>query len=171
MTAKRISSFEFAVQDRPARVTLSHWLYEEFRRGILAGRLFPGTRLPATRDLARQYGISRATVVTVFEQLQTEGYLVGRPGAGSRVNTVPFRNASAKTSPLPKISALPAALRGLPYANAARPLRPYQPALTEFPMHVWARVAGRSLRRASMSLLAELIPAVTRHCAEPYPSI
>ncbi len=70
MTAKRISSLELALENRPARVALSRWLYEEFRRGILDGRLSPGTRLPATRDLARQYGISRGTVVTVFEQLQ-----------------------------------------------------------------------------------------------------
>lgn len=158
VTAKRVSSLELALENRPARVALSRWLYEEFRRGILEGRLSPGTRLPATRDLARQYGISRGTVVTVFEQLQTEGYLVGRPGAGTRVNALPSRNTPAKAGTLPKIRALPAALRGLPYMNAARPFRPYQPALAEFPMDVWARVSGRSLRRASTSLLAEADP-------------
>lgn len=158
VTPKRISSLELALENRPARVALSRWLYEEFRRGILDGRLSPGTRLPATRDLARQYGISRGTVVTVFEQLQMEGYLVGRPGAGTRVNALPSRNTSAKAGTLPKIRALPAALRGLPYMNAARPFRPYQPALAEFPMDVWARVSGRRLRRASTSLLVEADP-------------
>jgi GntR family transcriptional regulator/MocR family aminotransferase len=156
--AKRISSLELAIQDRPARIALSRWLYDEFRRAILDRRLSPGTRLPATRDLAHQYGISRGTVVAVFEQLQAEGYLVGRPGAGTRVNALPSRNASAKAGPLPKIRALPAALRGLPNANPARPFRPYQPALAEFPIDIWARVAGRSLRRAPTSLLAEADP-------------
>ena len=156
--AKRISSLELALQDRPARTALSRWLYDEFRRAILERRLSPGTRLPATRDLAHQYRISRGTVVSVFEQLQAEGYLVGRPGAGTRVNALPSRNVSAKAGPLPKIRALPPALRGLPEASPARPFRPYQPALAEFPMDVWARVAGRSLRRASTSLLAEADP-------------
>src|SRR5256712_540233 len=38
---------------------LYHWFYEELRSAILEGRLKPGARLPATRDLARQYGLSR----------------------------------------------------------------------------------------------------------------
>jgi GntR family transcriptional regulator / MocR family aminotransferase len=158
MAAKRISSLELALQDRPVSVALSRWLYNEFRRAILDRRLSPGTRLPATRDLARQYGISRGTVVAAFEQLEAEGYLLGRPGAGTRVNPLPSGNRSAKAGPLPKIRRLPAALRGLPHASPARPFRPYQPALREFPMDVWARVAGRSLRRASTSLLAEADP-------------
>lgn len=158
MTAKRVSSLELALQDRPPRVALGRWLYNEFRCAILDRRLSPGTRLPATRDLARQYGISRGTVVAAFEQLQAEGYLVGRPGAGTRVNALLSRNASAKAGPLPKIRTLPAALRGLPTVSVARPFRPQQPALAEFPMDVWARVAGRSLRRASISLLAQADP-------------
>jgi GntR family transcriptional regulator / MocR family aminotransferase len=158
MAAKRISALELALQDRPAFVGLSRWLYDEFRRAILDRRLSPGTRLPATRDLANQYGISRGTVVSVFEQLESEGYLVGRPGAGTCVNALPSRNASAQASRPLKIRALPAALRGLPHANPARPFRPYQPAIAEFPMGIWARVAARSLRRTSTSLLAEADP-------------
>jgi len=166
MTAKRISSLELALQDRPVRVALNRWLYDEFRRAILDCRLSPGTRLPATRDLARQYGISRGTVVAVFEQLQAEGYLVGRPGAGTRVNALLSRNAPAKAGPLPKIRALPAALRALPNRNVARPFRPYQPALAEFPIDLWARVAGRSLRRASIALLAQADPRGSAHLRE-----
>lgn len=157
MAAKRISSLELALENRPSGVGLGHWLYEECRRGILDGRLSPGTRLPATRDLAHQYGISRGTVVTVFEQLQTEGYIVGRPGAGTRVNELLSRNTPARAGTLPKIRALEA-LRGLPHMKAARAFRPYQPALSEFPMDVWARVSGRSLRRASTSLLSNADP-------------
>jgi GntR family transcriptional regulator / MocR family aminotransferase len=158
MAAKRISSLEFALQYRPPHVALTRWLYDEFRRAILDRRFLPGSRLPGTRDLARQYGISRGTVVTVFEQLQAEGYLIGRPGAGTRISTLPSRNALVKPRILPKVRGIPTALRGLPYGNVARPFRPYQPALADFPMQVWARVAGRSLRRASRSLLAEADP-------------
>jgi GntR family transcriptional regulator/MocR family aminotransferase len=44
-------------------------------------------RLPATRDFAAQHGVSRRVVVNVFEQLQTEGYLVSRVGSGTRART------------------------------------------------------------------------------------
>src|SRR2546426_6283161 len=67
---------------------LYHWFYEELRSAILEGRLKPGARLPATRDLARQYGLSRATVVTAFEQLKSEGYVQGKVGAGTYVTQV-----------------------------------------------------------------------------------
>lgn len=158
MAAKRITSLEVALQDRPAHISLSRWLYNDFRRAILDLRLTPGTRLPATRDLAHQYGISRGTVVAVFEQLQAEGYLIGRSGAGTRVSPLLPRNAPAKSGPLPKVRALPAALRALRYASPARPFRPHQPAIAEFPLDIWARVASRSLRRAPTSILAEADP-------------
>jgi DNA-binding transcriptional MocR family regulator len=63
-----------------------------------------------------------------------------------------------KPAPVPKIRTLPVALRGLPHASPPRPFRPYEPALAEFPMDVWARIAGRSLRRAPTSLLVEADP-------------
>src|SRR3546814_13995997 len=58
-------------------------LYFAIREGILAGRLAPGLRLPATRALASDLGLSRNTVVAAFEQLLAEGYIEGRVGAGS----------------------------------------------------------------------------------------
>lgn len=49
---------------------------------------------------------------------------------------------------------LPIPIRGLSTSHPAPPFRRYQPALAEFPVETWARVAGRRLRRASASLLA-----------------
>ncbi len=60
----------------------------ELRSAILEGRIAPGARLPATRDLAREYKLSRATVVTAFEQLQVRGLCGGRVGAGTYVSQV-----------------------------------------------------------------------------------
>lgn len=60
---KDVSSLELALKDRPPRVALSRWLYEELRRAILDRRLSPGSRLLATRDLALQYGVSRGCCV------------------------------------------------------------------------------------------------------------
>ncbi|HEV2298408.1 MAG TPA: PLP-dependent aminotransferase family protein [Candidatus Acidoferrales bacterium] len=151
---KHISSFELALNERSPHVTLTRWLCEEMRRAILDRRLLPGTRLPATRDFARQYSLSRGTVVVAFEQLQAEGYLIGQVGAGTWVNQrLPAHLLGTRTQKT-HARKLPAPVHGLPFSRPARPFRPYEPAIAEFPMETWARVAGRRLRRCSHSLLA-----------------
>src|SRR5262249_42076481 len=72
----------------PAGRELYRWIYEELRAAILEGRLQPGSRLPATRDLAETYRVSRPTIVTAFEQLKSEGYVDGRVGSGTYVSQV-----------------------------------------------------------------------------------
>ena len=62
-------------------------LHGQLRLGILEGRLQPGLRLPATRGLAAALGISRNSVVAAYDLLLSEGYLVGRRGAGTFVTT------------------------------------------------------------------------------------
>src|SRR5215831_20357894 len=86
--AKTVSSYELTLRARPEHQTLTNWLYGELRRAILESRLAPGTRLPASRDFASQHGLSRGTVVSVFERLQAEGYVSCRVGSGTRVNHV-----------------------------------------------------------------------------------
>src|SRR5437868_15026485 len=60
-------------------------LYGSLREAILSGELRPGARLPATRVLAQEIGVSRNTVVSAFEQLEIEGYLDARIGSGTRI--------------------------------------------------------------------------------------
>jgi GntR family transcriptional regulator/MocR family aminotransferase len=150
---KDASSFDLALNERPPQALLTHWLYEELRRAILDRRLPPGTRLPATRDFAHQYKVSRGTAVTAFEQLQAEGYLIAKVGAGTWVNEqLPqhFLDTKMAQAPTKKLSGqLP--VWAIP--RPARPFRAYEPALSEFPIEIWARVAGRRLRRATASLL------------------
>lgn len=64
-------------------------LIEALREAILDRRLLPGQRLPATRLLARQLQVSRNSVLAAYEQLTAEGYLVGKVGAGSFVQSLP----------------------------------------------------------------------------------
>src|SRR4051812_26517255 len=85
---KGISSFELTLEDRPQGQTLTNWLYAQLRLAIIEGRLRPGTRLPASRDFASQYGISRGTIVSVLERLHVEGYVSCRVGSGTRVNRI-----------------------------------------------------------------------------------
>ncbi|MBI9046984.1 MAG: winged helix-turn-helix transcriptional regulator [Anaerolineaceae bacterium] len=61
-------------------------LYEQLRDAILAGSLSAGTRLPSSRSLADELGVSRTTVMNAFEELAAEGYVEGRVGAGTYVS-------------------------------------------------------------------------------------
>src|SRR6201999_4636251 len=79
---KAVSSFELTLKIRARHQTLTNWLYGELRSAILEGRLAPGARLPGSRDFAGQYQLSRGTVVSVLERLQSEGYVSCRVGVG-----------------------------------------------------------------------------------------
>jgi GntR family transcriptional regulator/MocR family aminotransferase len=145
---------------------LYRWLYEELRSAILAGRLRPGSRLPATRDLAQTYRISRATVVTAFEQLKSEGYVEGRAGSGTYVSQVlpdqllqVGRVRQEKKLPHRRVRLSSYARRLQPFLapNSTRPIRAFRAnlaALDLFPTTLWAQVAARRLRRVSTHLLA-----------------
>jgi GntR family transcriptional regulator / MocR family aminotransferase len=71
--------------DHAAATPLFRQLYDRLRAAILAGQLAPGARLPSSRSLAGDLGVSRNTVLGAFDQLVAEGYLVGRVGSGTRV--------------------------------------------------------------------------------------
>src|SRR5271163_4677178 len=84
--AKKSSTLTLNLREPKAGVPLYRWLYDELRAAILSGHLRPGARLPATRDLAGQYGLSRPTIVLAFEQLRSEGYVEGKVGSGTYVS-------------------------------------------------------------------------------------
>ena len=64
---------------------LRHQLERELREAIRAGRLRAGSKLPSSRDLADELGLSRGVVVEAYSQLIAEGYLLARRGHGTRV--------------------------------------------------------------------------------------
>lgn len=170
--AKRTTSLPLALPPRPKALAASRWLYEAVRDGILEGRLRPRQRLPATRDLARQYQVARGTVIAAFEQLQAEGYLAAAVGSGTRVSDVlpeDLLHAARPRSPVRGLSpGLSVRLTdfgeqvALYRGNEPRPLRAFranEPALALFPTALWAQVAARRLRRASARLLLGSEPA------------
>ena len=117
---------------RPLRVQLELAL----REGIRTGRLTAGEQLPSSRALARALGISRGLVTESYAQLQAEGYLVTRPGSGTRVA------ATEHASPTPPArSAEPPAVR--------IDFRPGIPDLASFPRDQWSRALRRACREAS----------------------
>ena len=122
---KRTSTHDLILHERPAGTPLSHWIHQELREAILAGRLPAGARLPSTRDLARQWHVARSTVVTAFEQLRAEGYVHGTVGAGTVVAmTLPeeFLQVRVRQAAAPVPLPPPAVLRDCVGAGPAGPL-------------------------------------------------
>jgi GntR family transcriptional regulator / MocR family aminotransferase len=66
---------------REARGTLGAQIEDQLRRAIREGALRAGVRVPSSRDLARQLGVSRRVASDAYGQLAAEGYLVLRQGA------------------------------------------------------------------------------------------
>ena len=73
--------------DRRSATPLFRQIYAGLTTAILARRLQPGARLPASRTLAGQLGLSRNAIVAAYEQLFAEGYATGRVGSGTYVAT------------------------------------------------------------------------------------
>lgn len=67
------------------RGDLATRIYRGLRAAVAEGRLRPGDRLPATRQLAARLEVARGTVATAYERLVAEGVLVSRVGAGTFV--------------------------------------------------------------------------------------
>ncbi len=161
-----------ALADRSARVSTTLWLVDALRQEILSGRLRAGTRLPASRTLAREHGVARGTVQAAFEQLRVEGYVRARTGSGTYVTDVlpdqllrveaargeePERAGRSRRPPVRRLSHAgsrverPASGR-LP---GLRAFRANHPALSLFPTTLWAQVTGRCVRRATLAHLVE----------------
>lgn len=71
---------------RASGTPLFRQLYLQLRSAILSRRLRPGTKLPSTRQLAAQIGVSRSAAVAAYEQLLAEGYTSGKHGSGTYVS-------------------------------------------------------------------------------------
>ena len=128
-TSQPIELLLSVTRDGPG--TLGAQIEDQFRRAIRDGSLRAGERVPSTRDLARQLGVSRRIAVDAYAQLAAEGYLSLRQGARPRVSA--------------------AAAAAGPEAEAVRPpprarydFLPSVPDVSPFPRAAWQR----SLRAA-----------------------
>src|SRR5262249_38982044 len=73
------------VLEESAAAPLYQQLHDRLRAQITGGQLEAGARLPSTRVLATQLGVSRTTTALAYELLLLEGYVVSRVGGGTRV--------------------------------------------------------------------------------------
>ncbi len=117
--------------DRASELPLHEQLERSLRENIRSGRLPAGARLPSTRGLARELGVSRGVVTEAYGQLGAEGYLETRQGAAVRV----AKAVRAAVPHTPARSLLP---------SFAYHFHPGLPDLAGFPRDRWLR----SLRAA-----------------------
>ncbi len=147
--------------NRSSEVPLHRQVYDGFRKAILGGMLRPGQRVPSTRVLAVELGMSRLSVLTAYEQLLHEGYLEGRVGSGTYVCAV---------APESRLRAKPAAATRPSTGKrtivspgrdegGVRPFRMSLPALDQFPQALWGRIVARHAHRLTPAHLAYGDPA------------
>ena len=127
-------------------------IYNRLRAAILAGQVKPGDRLPASRVMAREAGVSRNSVLAAWDRLMTEGYLEARPGSATRVRRdLPHEPAAARPAGAPlSLSAWARGLDHVPDEYPPSPLpwdfRSTQPAVDELPLALWRRTSGQVWR-------------------------
>src|SRR5580693_3572121 len=118
------------------------------REAVRSGRLSPGSRLPSTRALCAQLGVSRGVVVDAYAQLVAEGYLQTCRGGGTSVASASMSVGQRATSVAP--------------AGVVRhDLNPYRPALDGFPRAAWLSALTRVLRIVPDERLSYPDPAGT----------
>ncbi len=134
------------VIDRQSPVPAFRQIYHAIREAILSGGLAAGSRLPPSRELASDLGVSRTTTVLALEHLEAEGYVDGKGAAGTFVAALTLPRAKVATN-----DANP--LRPLPEVRGPRPFRLGEPALDVFPTKLWARLYARCAREERDALL------------------
>lgn len=118
-------------------VTKQERLYNAVREKIVKGLWPHGGRLPATRFLANELSIGRNTVIVVYEQLQAEGYITSRAGAGYYVCvSLPEYDFTqeSKTKPTERPTL---------QKTSSGAFVPGVPDLTLFPLKLWQKYTSR----------------------------
>ncbi|MEA1673957.1 PLP-dependent aminotransferase family protein [Nitrospirillum sp. BR 11163] len=135
--------------DRQAPTSLQDQIVAYFRAAALSGRLPAGTRLPSSRELARDQGLARITVVQAYDRLVAEGYVAARAGAGMYVAD----DVAAAATPRPVASGTIDA-PAMPQPEVPLPLTAGIPALDRFPWADWAKAGAAAQRGGPAGLLA-----------------
>ena len=154
--------------DRKAAKALHTQIYDAYRTAIVTGSLRPRQRIPSTRVLATELGVSRFPVLNAYAQLLAEGYFESRVGAGTVVSSLlpdqltssgPARSGLTSSGPAdarfaatrsgPRQVARHPNLRRvqrLPWLRGSGAFGVGQVASDQFPLHVWSNLVARCCR-------------------------
>jgi GntR family transcriptional regulator / MocR family aminotransferase len=168
---RSIIAFEMIRLDRAAAEPIQEQLYQQIRAELETGSFGNGSwRLPSSRTLAADLGISRFTVKLALERLRIEGYLYSTVGSGTFIAEIPpehfLRARHAEAYPATgssvqvskRVEQLPDKRSGkdLDVGIAGPPGRilvPGIPAVDEFPLSTWERLRTQILARKGAHLL------------------
>jgi GntR family transcriptional regulator / MocR family aminotransferase len=118
---------------RDGSQTLGAQIEDQLRCAIREGALRPGARVPSTRDLARQLGVSRRLAVDAYAQLAAEGYLTLRQGARPTVSEAAAVGRATEAEAPP------------PAPPPRFLFRPSVPDVSTFPRAAWLRSVREAL--------------------------
>jgi GntR family transcriptional regulator/MocR family aminotransferase len=168
---RSIIAFEMIRLDRNSSEPLHQQLYRQIRDELVSGSFtHNSSRLPSSRALAADLGISRPTVNLAFSKLYSEGYLRARMGSGTFVaDSLPESFLSPHRPETELLIERPPRLsdrvRNLPdqrvgkqfdFGIAGAPgvsFVPALPALDEFPIEIWERLRAEVLAKKGAHLL------------------
>ena len=159
---------------------------EDFlRQMILDGALLPSQKLPSTRELALELGVSRITIKSVYEQLISEGYVQGKTGAGTFVS----EGLDGETPVVPSVDTIrkdyfdgnfSQTAEHISFSQASArygsilPFRPGVPALDKFPVKRWNKYLSRATTKSDIANFSygdllgseKLRASIARHLAD-----
>ena len=159
---------------------------EDFlRQMILDGALLPSQKLPSTRELALELGVSRITIKSVYEQLISEGYVQGKTGAGTFVS----KGLDGETPVVPSVDTIRKDYLDENFSKTAEhisfsqastrygsilPFRPGVPALDKFPVKRWNKYLSRATTKSDIANFSygdllgseKLRASIARHLAD-----
>ena len=149
---------------KASSLPLYQQLVSQLRQSVVSRELNGGTRLPSSRQLAVELGVSRLTVQNAYEQLIAEGYLEARVGSGTYVQPAmqAIRNRKIRSAPwshTPVNSVISSrgnqvfGTLGQLEPAKAHSFRPGIPATDAFPLKLWNRLTSRRLRSADHQML------------------
>lgn len=155
---RRLLPLDSLSLDPGSTTPLQRQLYGQLRRMLEERLLPPGSRLQSSRSLAADLGISRTTVVSVYDQLATEGYVDCRPGARAVVIDLPSPSPAAEfEAPQGRrlLSSRGAIMQEQPHHHGKPGHLAFHPGMPDsdyFPFGTWSRLLARRATAAKKDL-------------------
>lgn len=162
--------------DQQSPIPIYKQISRQIRMAVISGRLRSGTRLPATRTLASELGVSRNTIVSVFDDLISEGYIESKLGDGTYVSeALPEDHLLPGHAIVKPEQEVTVGLEALSFRGQgislnsevaltseiilARPFCADLPAVEEFPIDVWSRLMNKCWHAITPITLSHVHPA------------
>jgi GntR family transcriptional regulator/MocR family aminotransferase len=154
--------------DKASPTPIYQQIIDRLREAVSQGRVTPGSKLPSTRIFAEELGVSRNTVLQVFDTLINEGLLTSRVGDGTYVASEVQDGGNTQSTSPPATTELQYPFRSISrrgrnlvasasdaFSESPTPFMPDLPDLREFPIRTWLRLMNETSGRLRGEILAE----------------